>query len=52
MGNLTESTVYKGGLIMKIAVVYKSLTGNTKFVADAIAEALKENHENYPIDWF
>ena len=45
MGNLTESTVYKGGLIMKIAVVYKSLTGNTKFVADAIAEALKEKHD-------
>ena len=30
---------------MKIAVVYKSLTGNTKFVAEAIGEALKAEHE-------
>lgn len=32
---------------MKIAVVYKSLTGNTKLVADAIAQALTGRHEVY-----
>ena len=30
---------------MKIAVVYKSLTGNTKLVAEAIGEALKAEHD-------
>lgn len=30
---------------MKIAVVYKSLTGNTKLVAEAIGEALKSEHD-------
>ena len=30
---------------MKIAVVYKSLTGNTKLVAEAIADALKLEHD-------
>ena len=30
---------------MKIAVVYKSLTGNTKLVAKAIGEALKPEHD-------
>lgn len=32
---------------MKIAVVYKSLTGNTKMVAEAIGEALQAKHEVY-----
>ena len=32
---------------MKIAVVYKSLTGNTKLVAETIGEALKAEHEVY-----
>lgn len=27
---------------MKLAIIYKSLTGNTKMVADAIAESLKD----------
>ena len=30
---------------MKIAVVYKSLTGNTKLVAEASGEALKSEHD-------
>ena len=30
---------------MKIAVIYKSLTGNTKLVAEAIAEVLKAEHD-------
>ena len=30
---------------MKIAVVYKSLTGNTKLVAEAIGNALMEEHD-------
>ena len=30
---------------MKIAVVYKSLTGNTKLVAETIGEALKAEHD-------
>lgn len=30
---------------MKIAVVYKSLTGNTKLVAEAIGEALKAEYD-------
>jgi len=30
---------------MKIAVVYKSLTGNTKLVAEAIGEALEAEHD-------
>ena len=30
---------------MKIAVVYKSFTGNTKLVAEAIGEALKDEHD-------
>jgi len=32
---------------MKIAVVYKSLTGNTKLIAEAIGDALKTEHEVY-----
>lgn len=30
---------------MKIAIVYKSLTGNTKLVAEAIGKALQAEHE-------
>lgn len=32
---------------MKIAVIYKSLTGNTKLVAEAIGEALKAGNDVY-----
>lgn len=32
---------------MKIAIIYKSLTGNTKLVADAMGEALKDEHDVY-----
>ena len=32
---------------MKIAVIYKSLTGNTKLVAEAIGDALKEKCDVY-----
>ncbi|MBQ8278759.1 MAG: flavodoxin family protein [Roseburia sp.] len=32
---------------MKIAIIYKSLTGNTKLVAEAMYEALKAEHDVY-----
>lgn len=42
-----EYNALKRGCSMKIAIVYKSLTGNTAMVAEALKEALKEKGPVY-----
>lgn len=39
--------IWKRGIVMKIAIVYKSLTGNTKIIAKSIKEALQKQNIIY-----